>query len=314
MNKIKDIMKKYYDKEILNVLPLQGGWAALAYKVSTKRSSYFLKVYEKRRTSTPKWTALINEYVPIMVWIINNSGLKGKIPVPLLTKSGANKCEDDDGIYLLYEYISGETIGDKALNEVQVYQLSEIISELHSFGAETPIETDAVKEDFCVPFLQHLKSTLDKEYNNIPDDVREVINPHIAQILGLVDTLEKLSICLENSRVRMALCHTDIHHWNLMQSENQLVLIDWEGLKLAPVEADFMCIVDKPYYAEFLSNYQTIHKDFAINPDVLQFYQVRRKLEDIYEFIEQLLFDKQNVQERVNTINSLTKELRDICE
>ncbi|MEK4259410.1 MULTISPECIES: aminoglycoside phosphotransferase family protein [unclassified Paenibacillus] len=314
MNKIKAILKNHYDKDIINVLPQQGGWAALAYKVSTNKRSYFLKVYEKRRASTPKWTALIDEYVPIMVWIMHNSGLKGKIPVPLLTKSGDFKCEDDDGIFLLYEYINGETIGDKALNEEQVCQLSEIITELHSFGAETPIETDAVKEDFCVPFLQQLRSTLDKEYKNIPDDVREVINPHIEQILGLVDTIEKLSICVENSRLRMALCHTDIHHWNLMQSENQLILIDWEGLRLAPVEADLMCLVDEPYYAEFLSTYQKIHKNFAINPDALQFYQVRRKLEDIWEFIEQLLFDKQNAQERANTINSLAKELKDINE
>lgn len=155
---------------------------------------------------------------------------------------------------------------------------------------------------------------MDKEYENIPDDVREVINPHIKQIFGLADTIEKLSICLENSRLRMALCHTDIHHWNLMQSENQLILIDWEGLRLAPIEADLMFLVDEPYYDEFLNTYQKTYKNFAINPDALQFYQVRRKLEDIWGFIEQLLFDKQNAQERASTINRLTKELKDISE
>lgn len=314
MNKIKTILKNYYDKDIINVLPQQGGWAALAYKVSTHKHNYFLKVYEKRRASTPKWTALIDDYVPILLWLMHNSGLKGKIPVPLLTNNGGFKCEDDDGIYLLYEYISGETIGDKALNEEQVRQLSEIITELHSFGAEILIETDAIKEDFYVPYLQQLRSALDKEYNNIPTDVREVINPHIEQINGLADTLEKLSMCLKTSNVRMTLCHTDIHHWNLMQSENQLILIDWEGLRLAPVEADLMFLVDEPYYAEFLSIYQKVHKNFAINPDSLQFYQIRRKLEDIWEFIEQLLFDKQNAQERVNTLNSLAKELKEISE
>ncbi|MFE6076596.1 hypothetical protein ACFVQB_19175 [Paenibacillus sp. NPDC057886] len=55
---------------------------------------------------------------------------------------------------------------------------------------------------------------------------------------------------------------------------------------MAPVEADLMCLVDEPYYAEFLSIYQKNHKNFAINPDALQFYQVRRKLEDVWEFIE----------------------------
>jgi thiamine kinase-like enzyme len=249
-----------------------------------------------------------------MVWLMHNSSLKGKIPVPLLTKHGDYKCEDDDGIYLLYEYIDGETIGNKNLTEEQVSQLSQIITELHLYGEEIPIESDAIKEDFYVPFLQQLRNILDKEYNNVPNDVREVIKPHIERINALVDTVDKLSVCLRNSNLRMSLCHTDIHNWNLMQAEQQLILIDWEGLKLAPVEADMMFLVDKPYYDEFLKIYQKLHKNFVINPDALRFYQGRRKLEDIWEFIEQLLFDKQNAKERADTINSLTEELKEICK
>lgn len=312
MNKIKNILKEQYDIEFINVSPQQGGWSALAYKVFNNNHTYFLKVYEKSRASTPKLTALIDKYVPIMVWLLHNSGLNDKIPVPLLTKNNDYKCEDDDGIYLLYEYISGETIGDKNLTEEQVYGLSEIIAELHSYGKELPIETDAVKEDFYVPFLQQLRNTLDKEYNKVPSDVRELINPHIEQINGLVDTVEKLSVHLKNGNLRMALCHTDIHNWNLMQSEQQLLLIDWEGLKLAPVEADIMFLVDKPYYDEFLSIYQKVHKNFVVNPDALQFYQGRRKLEDIWDLIEQLIYDNQDAQERAITINYLTKELKNI--
>jgi spectinomycin phosphotransferase len=314
MNRIKTILKDHYDINIINVSPQQGGWAALAYKVFNNKLTYFLKVYEKSRSSTLKWTELIDEYVPIMVWLMHNSRLKGKIPVPLLTKHGDYKCEDDDGIYLLYEYIDGETIGNKNLTEEQVSQLSQIITELHLYGEEIPIETDAIKEDFYVPFLQQLRNTLDNEYNNVPNDVREVIQPHIERINALVDTVDKLSVCLRNSNLRMSLCHTDIHNWNLMQAEQQLILIDWEGLKLAPVEADMMFLVDKPYYDEFLKIYQKFHKNFVINPDALRFYQGRRKLEDIWEFIEQLLFDKQNAKERADTINSLTEELKDICK
>ncbi|CEH29125.1 kinase [Aneurinibacillus migulanus] len=312
MNKLKNILKEQYDIEFINVSPQQGGWSALAYKVFNNNHTYFLKVYEKSRASTPKLTALIDKYVPIMVWLLHNSGLNDKIPVPLLTKNNDYKCEDDDGIYLLYEYISGETIGDKNLSEEQVCGLSEIIAELHLYGKELPIETDAVKEDFYVPFLQQLRSTLDKEYNKVPSDVRELINPHIEQINGLIDTVEKLSVHLKNCNLRMALCHTDIHNWNLMQSGQQLMLIDWEGLKLAPVEADIMFLIDKPYYDNFLSIYQKVHKNFVVNPTALQFYQSRRKLEDIWDLIEQLIYDNQDTQERTTIINYLTKELRDI--
>ena len=81
-------------------------------------------------------------------------------------------------------------------------------------------------------------------------------------------------------------------------------------LKLSPPEADMMFLVDKPYYNEFLSVYQKIHKKFEINPQALKFYQVRRKLEDIWEFLEQLLYDEQDVKERIVTINHLREELK----
>lgn len=311
---IKTILKEYYGVDRVNISPQRGGWSALAFKVFDDRHTYFLKMYEKSRASTSKWTALIDEYVPILLWLTHNSGLKGKIPVPILTKNGDYKCEDEDGIYLLYEYIDGKTIGEKNLTLEQVCQLSEIISELHLYGAEIPVKTDAIMEDFHVPFLQSLRNILDKGYDMIPVDVREVIHPFIEQMKGLIDSVDKLSSELKNSNLRMTLCHTDIHNWNLMQSDQRLILIDWEGLRLAPVEADMMFLVDMPYDDEFMRVYRQRHEQYEIHPDALHFYQGRRKLEDIWEWIEQLVFDKQDDLERTGTINSLRKELKEITD
>ena len=76
--------------------------------------------------------------------------MKGKISVPLSTCLGEYQCEDESGVYLLYDYIEGETIGDQACTDSQVHQLAKIIAELHSYGEEIPIETNAIKEDFEV--------------------------------------------------------------------------------------------------------------------------------------------------------------------
>ncbi|MCM3268115.1 phosphotransferase [Paenibacillus elgii] len=312
MDNIPNLLKEHYDLDATNILPQQGGWAALAFKVYCGKQAYFLKVYEKSRASTPKWTALIDQYVPITIWLMQHSGLKGKLPIPVPTQTGAYKCEDDDGIYLLYEYIEGETIGEKALTAGQVGELSSMIAELHLYGEEIPVETKAIKEDFTVPFLPQLRVALDREVCTLPRDLKELITPHLKQVEELTDTVEKLSAELKNRNLRMVLCHTDLHPWNLMQTDRELVLIDWEGLKLAPVEADLMSFVDEPYYDDFVHIYRQVHPDFAINPDVLQFYRYRRKLEDIWEFMEQLLFDRQEAQERAATLKYLSKELNEI--
>lgn len=313
MNYLQHILKTYYDIDSINISPKQGGWSALAYKVTTTNNNqYFLKVYEKTRASTPKWTALIDRYIPIMRWLTQNTRLKDKLPVPLLTKNGGYKCEDDHGIYLLYDYIDGETIGNKKLNKDQVRQLSEIIGELHLYGKELPFDTDALQEDFNVPFIQQLREIMGNDYKCLPNDVKNFVNPYIESVNILMDRIEKLQAAIEKYDLRMALCHTDLHNWNLMQSDQQLILIDWEGLKLAPIEADHMFLVDEPYYDEFLGIYRKYHKDFSINQNAMLFYQIRRKLEDIWEFIEQLLSDNQQEQERSETLNHLKNEFEEL--
>lgn len=309
MDRLQGILKEYYGLDHPVIVPQQGGWAALAYKVSNGAQDYFLKVYEKSRASTSKWTALIDDYVPILLWLEEHSRLKGSIPVPMLTTDQRYRCEDNEGIYLLYEYIDGDTIADRRLTDNQVRQLAEIIAELHRYGENFPLVTSAMTESFSVPFLGQLREALDTKKLG---DIGEIVNPHIDCLKGLMLEVEALSEALKKRDLRLALCHTDVHAWNLMSNGQQLILIDWEGLKLAPVEADMMFFVAEPYFESFMRIYKETHSDYEMNSEALTFYQGRRKLEDIWEFMEQLLCDVQNDEERASTLHSLKKELEEI--
>ncbi len=312
MDRIKQVLKYYYNIEVTNIQSQQGGWASLAYKVSNEKHSYFLKVYEKSRASTPKLTERIDAYVPIINWLYRNSDLKESISVPLLTTEGNYKCEDDDRVYLLYDFIEGTTIGDRVLTEKQIQQHSEIIAHLHLYGEGIPVKAESIKEDFSVPFSEFFKGILNSNNRHMAIDIRDVVDCHKTEIDRLVRIVEKLAESLQLSDLRMALCHTDLHYWNLMESQDKLIIIDWEGLKLAPVEADLMFLMDKPYFNTFLKIYQDTHKNFELNHEALHFYQGRRKLEDIGEFLEQLIFDSLSEQERMNTMDYLDEELRSI--
>ncbi|EJL23939.1 aminoglycoside phosphotransferase family protein [Brevibacillus sp. BC25] len=309
MDHFKTILRHHYDIDASDVFPQQGGWSALAYKVNSDQQSYFLKVYEKSRASTPKWTALIDKYVPIIQWLSRQTRLQGKLPVPLLTRNAAYKHEDDMGIYQLFAYIEGKTIGSQVLNSMQVGQLAEIIAELHLYGEEIPVSTAAIKEDFRIPFAEQFREMLNENIHSLPDDVSEIIKLFASILATRMNDLEMIAEELRGSEVKMKLCHTDIHNWNLMQSGQQLILIDWEGLKLAPVEADLMFLVDQSFFEEFMATYLKTHTNYVVNRQALEFYQIRRRLEDICELLEQLLFDEQEEQDRVETIRHLEMEL-----
>lgn len=309
MGPLGKILMEQFGLDAIEVIPQQGGWSALAYRVTTVEGSYFLKVYEKSRASTPKWTALIDKYVPIILWLSQHTSLHGRIPVPLLTTSEAYKYEDEAGIYQLFAYIEGSTIGDQALSTNQIQQLAEIVSNLHQYGAEIPLDTEAIKEDFSLSFTKQLKDTMLGESHLCTDDVKQLIKPYEKMLRDCMEQLEKMSVYLQKSELEMRLCHTDLHHWNLMQADGRLILIDWEGLKLAPVEADLMFMIDKPYFAEWMKIYRQTHTKYEINQQALAFYQIRRIVEDISELLEQLLLDGQGEQDRIETFRHVKEEL-----
>lgn len=91
-----------------------------------------------------------------------------------------------------------------------------------------------------------------------------------------------------------------------MEAE-KLILIDWEGLKLAPAEADMMLLIENPYWKQFMKVYLQHHENYHINQDALAFYQLRRRLEDIWEFAEQLLYEELDAQEKDEIIGYLTE-------
>ena len=57
-----------------------------------------------------------------------------------------------------------------------------------------------------------------------------------------------------------------------------------------------------------MSIYQTTHKDYQINVEAMRFYRLRRRLEDIHEFVESILFDKLTQDDMNQSLRYLKQE------
>jgi len=90
----------------------------------------------------------------------------------------------------------------------------------------------------------------------------------------------------------LVLCHTDIHGYNVIVNGDQTHLLDVEGLKLAPPEHDFMFWVDDAAWPEILASYQAVRPGVIPDPHLIRFYQERRLLEDVYDYLEQLVVEQ----------------------
>lgn len=306
-----NVLNMYYNKTALGIVEQDGGWSAGAFKIETEDGTFFLKVYDKQRASTNLWTATINAYMPIVIWLHTNTALNGRIVCPILTIEGKYKCEDERYIYLLFPYIDGYTLCDKPMSNNQMKEMAEIIAELHKYGTEVPVPTDVIKENFAVPFCAELKEILLSPVQKKDVETTNILMEHKQTLLRYIEKTELLSKKSVNKNLPFVLCHTDVHGWNMMQSE-RLILIDWEGMKLAPPEADLFAFVGNLFWHncsdEFMNIYQEVHPNFRLNQEVLDFYQIRRRIEDICAFAQGLLFEDIDDEDRKQSLYHLRRE------
>lgn len=315
MKKIKSILQQQYNLVSRTVRQVKGGWTAEAYKVITDKSSYFLKVYDKSRPSITPYIERIDDYLPITEWLDKETSLHEKIPVPLKTSSGRMSYEDSKSVYLLYPFIVGDTLGSSSLSENQIIEYGNIVGMLHSYGDDIPINTDSIKEDFTIPHEQMLHTILTGK-TQLATDVQELVLQNQETMINFLLMTKKLANKLKKKNLPMRLCHTDLHNWNLMQTKESLMLIDWEGLKLSPVEADLRFLMEEPFDESFnkifIQAYKDIHPDYHVNEEALKFFHNRRQLEDIGEFIQQLLYETLSRTDKEETIHWLRDSLENL--
>ncbi|WP_413374916.1 aminoglycoside phosphotransferase family protein [Alkalihalobacillus sp. 1P02AB] len=312
MDQIKEVLLNHFKIKATKVSNLAGGWTALAYKVESLQKTYFLKVFLKNRQSIKKWVELIDYYVPITFELQKNPRLKERISVPIKTLEQEFKFEDQSAFYLLFPYIDGETVGESGLDTNEIVQFAEMISDLHCHQVELDVHPSMI-EDFTLPLLSHFKNERMRK-EEVPNDVRVIVEQYMPAIQNLMKETEKKAVLLRHNPPQNVFCHTDLHHWNVMRVSNQLVIIDWEGLKLSPVEADLMFIQEQSYAATFMEQYQLLNPCFEMNETALLFFQGRRLLEDVAELLEELLYDNQTEAQREKTLAYFRIEMEKIVQ
>jgi len=142
-------------------------------------------------------------------------------------------------------------------------------------------------------------------------DLQKILKPKRSYVVDQINKWNSLSQELKGQDLIFGLCHTDIHHWNIIVNENKLYLLDWEGIKFAPPEADIFSIYQQPYFDLFIKRYCEHNPNYKINQTALQYYLTGRKLQDIFEFIEQLQFDNLNQADYQTNLNYLKEQLSD---
>ena len=222
---------------------------------------------------------------------------------PIINKNGRCKGETKDYVYVLFPYIDGVTPQTTPLSVSQQKELAELVGELHRHSSDIPFDLSSIQETYEIPCAELL---------NMPHG--EIDGYDL--LMRAIDKVHALAENVKAAKPPFVLCHTDIHGWNIMQSD-KLILIDWETIKLAPAELDLYTFWGDwylggskrvSYWDTFLPIYRRIHPEYVVREEILRFYQLRRRIEDINDSYKQYLYDDMTEYETRKVISDLERE------
>jgi len=302
---IQAILKEHYNIHAKRIVQLAGGWSALAYLISDDNQKYFLKVYDKKRSSSTKWINAIDQYMPIVEWLHGHTTLKKHVVKPTLTNTEMYTCEDEDTVYVLSAFIDGYTIGSSPLKLGQVNEIAKILGTLHRSTEDVPahLMKQLPRENFDIGFCRSLYKFIKNDLVSKHDAVLRIVKPFAGYLLDNIKRMKYLAETLKKKPKQYVLCHGDLHYWNMVQSKH-IKLIDWECANLAPPEQDLILHIAGQNAELFLSVYRKYITSYELDLDALEFYFLKRRLENVWEWIQDLR-SKEAIKSQEETLKLL---------
>ena len=290
----------------LQFLPLGADFHTAVYKIeTTDRTHYFLKL---RSDNFIEASATIPKH-------LNKLGVQ-QILSPIETNSGNLWISLHNYKALLYPYIDGANGVERKLSKQQWIELGSTIKKLHTIDIPNELKKSLPQEEYSLNSCQIVEKFLqqiDNEHfdDQISHEMAQFLQTKKTTILLLIEQTRTLQNSLLKSPPPLTICHADLHGWNmLIDQENNLHVIDWDTLILAPKERDLMFIGASisdsgrsPDEEERLF-YQG-YKSTDINKDLLYYYRSARIIQDIAEYCEQIFLSSNGGDDRAQSYKYL---------
>lgn len=98
----------------------------------------------------------IDNYMPILDWLVKFPALHGRMLTPIPTKNGSYKAETDNDVYVLFLFVHGELPKVQGMTYSQTVELAEILAHLHNASEIVSFETHGLDEDISLDFCKRL--------------------------------------------------------------------------------------------------------------------------------------------------------------
>jgi spectinomycin phosphotransferase len=272
-------------------LPIGNDPASWAYRIGTPSGrDWFLKV---------RAGAMPGAVVPAL---LHRQGVPNVL-APLPATSGAPAVALQRFTLALYPMLDAVPGGVAGVSAAQWRQLGAAVGRIHTFPVPAELARLLARERFRPPrreLLPELEALLARPD---PDDplaleLADAWHAHEEVIHALVERADRQGPWLARAGFPKALCHGDLHTWNvLVAADQQLWIVDWDEAVLAPRERDLMFVVGG-IAAGMVSQEDTRsffqgYGEARIDPVLLAYHRCAWALQDIATTGEEALLSPQ---------------------
>jgi len=274
----------------VQALALGADFNARVFQVVAENGSqsYFLKV---RITAAREASVAIPHF-------LYSQGIR-QVLAAIPTKGGglASTCRGYQ--LVLYPFLAGHVAMEVGLTAEQWTELGVALKAVHSLRLPDNLlqlmEREAYSPEFRVQAAGFLRRVLAGVYDHgACRGWAELLRSRKGEIEHMISRAEELAGALASDGERpFVVCHADLHKWNIQVGPGgELLVLDWDSLKLAPKECDLMYIGGniggyKGDVAEEASFYRG-YGDTRVDPLALTYYRYERIVTDVALYCQEV--------------------------
>jgi spectinomycin phosphotransferase len=222
------------------------------------------------------------------------------VVAPLYTRQKTLWTRAGDWTVIVYPFIEGEVTWNPPMTDEQWQNVGKTINQIHRVRLPADGFESLRKETFDPTAYSRWVYAFDAQQaraeggSPVEQELRSSWIAHQPTIHKGVTSLEKLAGALQQRSGPQVICHADLHPSNMIRGQaNQVFVIDWDDVMLAPKERDFIFISDaranpstQHDTAPFFQGYGQMEIDWT----ALTYYLWERVIQDVIAFAEEVFF------------------------
>jgi spectinomycin phosphotransferase len=265
----------------LDFLPVGADPDSAAWRVTVKRGPpLFLKL--RKQGIDPVGLAVARH--------LHDQGVP-EVVAPLSTGSGALAVPFGPAALVLYPYIEGRDGFSAPLPPDAIRALGSALRRVHETSLPQSLRGRLGIEDWSPRWRQAVLDLLGQlatiEGDNVVTGLTSLLSAREREVRLIADRAASLAGRLGARTMEPVLCHTDLHHGNVLVGADGIAhIVDWDAPKRAPRERDLMFVGagvggtrqdPEEEAAQFHAGYGAVTTD----PAAIAYYRYERIVEDI---------------------------------